>query len=156
MTFELTSAALREGQPIPRQYSGEGANVSPPLKWSEPPAQTKGFALLCEDPDAPRGTFTHWILFNLPAEVRELSEDQPQGNRLANGAAQGTNDFGKVGYGGPKPPPGKPHRYHFRLYALDQPLPLEPGTKRNEFLTALQGHVLGEVQLTGTYQHGQR
>src|SRR5579863_240299 len=98
MTFELTSTVLREGQPIPRKYSGEGANVSPPLKWSEPPPHAKHFALLCEDPDAPRGTFTHWILFNLPGEARELSEDVPHEERLPNGAAQGTNDFGTVGY----------------------------------------------------------
>src|SRR5437762_6437024 len=113
MALELTSTAFKEGDTIPKQYTGDGTNAPPPLKWADPPAGTKSFALICEDPDAPRGTFTHWVMWNLPAEARELGEGAPPG-----GAIQGKNDFGKIGYGGPAPPPGKPHRYVFRLDAL--------------------------------------
>jgi Raf kinase inhibitor-like YbhB/YbcL family protein len=151
MAFELTSTAFAEGATIPKQYTGDGRNASPPLRWGDPPAGTRSLALVCEDPDAPRGTFTHWVLFNLPAEARELSEGTPPQPSLPGGAAQGTNDFRKVGYGGPAPPPGKPHRYFFKLYALDQSLELQPGATRPQLLAAVKGHVLGEAQLMGTY-----
>ena len=151
MALQLTSTAFQEGQPIPRQYTGDGQNISPPLKWQDPPAGTRSLALICEDPDAPRGTFTHWLIFNLPAEARELSEGIPAETTLTNGAAQGTNDFGKAGYGGPKPPPGKPHRYIFKLYALDRPLDVQPGATKAQLLAAMKGQVLGEAQLLGTY-----
>jgi Raf kinase inhibitor-like YbhB/YbcL family protein len=151
MALELTSSAFPAGAPIPAQYTGDGQNLSPPLRWQNPPAGTRSLALLCEDPDAPRGTFTHWVVFNLSAESRELGEGiSPEGTR-ANGMAQGTNDFGKPGYGGPKPPPGKPHRYVFKLYALDRMLDLHPGATRAQLLAAMKGHVLGESQLVGTY-----
>jgi Raf kinase inhibitor-like YbhB/YbcL family protein len=151
MTLELTSTAFPEGATIPERYTGDGRNVSPPLQWRDPPAGTRSLALICEDPDAPRGTFTHWVAFNLPAESRELAEGVPAEATLPNGTAQGTNDFGQVGYGGPSPPPGKPHRYCFKLYALDRPLDLQPGATRAQLLAALKGHVLGEAQLMGTY-----
>jgi Raf kinase inhibitor-like YbhB/YbcL family protein len=151
MALELTSTAFQEGATIPKQYTGDGRNVSPPLKWQDAPADTRTLALVCEDPDAPRGTFTHWVVFNLPAESRELSEGVPAEANLPNGTAQGTNDFGKVGYGGPSPPPGKPHRYFFKLYALDRPLDLQPGAASSQLLAAMKGHVLGETQLMGTY-----
>src|ERR671925_185543 len=109
--IDVSSRTFQEGHSIPKQHTADGRNVSPPLRWDEPPAGTKSFALICEDPDAPRGTFTHWVIFNLPAESRELSEGVPSETTLPNGTAQGTNDFGKVGYGGPKPPAGKPHRH---------------------------------------------
>jgi len=112
---------------------------------------TRSFALVCDDPDAPRGTFTHWVVFNLPAESRELSEGVPAEATLPNGTCQGTNGFGKVGYGGPAPPPGKPHHYFFKLYALDGPLDLKPGATKDEVLAAARGHVLGEAQLMGLY-----
>jgi Raf kinase inhibitor-like YbhB/YbcL family protein len=151
MALELTSTAFGEGEPIPEQYTGDGRNASPPLQWQDPPAGTHNLALICEDPDAPRGTFTHWVAFNLPADSRGLGEGVPAETTLPDGTAQGVNDFGKVGYGGPKPPPGKPHRYVFTLYALDGPLDLRPGATRSQLLAAMKGHVLGEARLTGTY-----
>jgi Raf kinase inhibitor-like YbhB/YbcL family protein len=151
MALELTSAAFQGGQPIPRQYTGDGRNISPPLTWRDPPAGTRSLALVCEDPDAPRGTFTHWVAFNLPAESRELGEGVPAEPTLPNGTVQGTNDFGRAGYGGPKPPPGKPHRYVFQLYALDRPLDVPPGATKAQLLVAMKGHILGAAQLVGTY-----
>lgn len=147
MALELTSTAFAHGQPIPKQFTADGRNISPPLKWSDPPAGTRSLALVCEDPDAPRGTFTHWVVFNLPAESRELKE----GESLPDGAAQGTNDFGKAGYGGPSPPAGKPHRYFFKLLALDRPLDLEPGAKKDRVLAAAKDCVLAQAELMGTY-----
>ncbi len=146
MTLELTSTAFRDGEAIPKKYTGDGQDASPPLQWRDPPAGTGSLALICEDPDAPRGTFTHWVAFNLPAESHELSEAA-----LPKGTAQGTNDFGKVGYGGPAPPKGKPHRYVFKLYALDGPLDLRAGATKAQLLGAIKGHVLAEGQLVGTY-----
>jgi Raf kinase inhibitor-like YbhB/YbcL family protein len=151
MALELTSTAFREGEPIPKQYTGDGRNVSPPLTWQDPPAGTRSLALICEDPDAPRGTFTHWVIFNLPAESRELAEGIPAEATLPNGTTQGVNDFGQTGYGGPKPPPGKPHRYIFTLYALDRPLDVRPGATRAQLLAAMKDHVVGEARLMGTY-----
>lgn len=155
MSFELTSTAFEQGRPIPRQYTGEGQDVSPPLKWTEPPEGTKALALVCEDPDAPHGIWSHWVVFNLPAVSRELSEGVPTEDVLPNGTVQGTNDFHKIGYGGPMPPPGKPHRYFFKLYALDAPLSLNVGCRRAELLKAIEGHVRGEAELMGTYARGQ-
>jgi Raf kinase inhibitor-like YbhB/YbcL family protein len=152
MALELTSTAFRTGEAIPRPYTGDGRNASPPLQWRDPPADTRSFALVCEDPDAPRGTFTHWVVFNLPPESRELSEGVPAEATLPNGTKQGSNDFGKVGYGGPAPPPGKPHRYFFKLYALDRTLELQPRATRAQLLAAVKGHVLGEADLMGTYK----
>lgn len=156
MQFTLTSTMFEEGQPIPRPYSGEGEDRSPPLKWSDPPKGTHSYALICEDPDAPRGTFTHWVVFNIPAVARELSEDQPRAGVQANGLTQGTNSFGSLGYNGPKPPPGKPHRYFFKLYALDRLLDLAAGATKEQLLQAMDGHVVGEAPLMGTFSHGQR
>jgi Raf kinase inhibitor-like YbhB/YbcL family protein len=147
MALELTSTAFQQGQSIPKQYTGDGRNTPPPLSWTEPPTATQSFALICEDPDAPRGTFTHWIAFNLPVEQRELSE----GGTLSGGALLGANDFGKVGYGGPAPPPGKPHRYFFKLYALDNAVDLPAGSKKEDLQAAMKGHILAEAQLVGTY-----
>ena len=147
----MSSSAFQEGKSIPQQYTGDGRNISPPLRWGDPPAGTRSLALICEDPDAPRGTFTHWVAFNLPAESRELAEGVPGEETLPNGTTQGTNDFGKVGYGGPKPPPGKPHHYFFKLYALDQPVELRPGATKAQLLAAVKGHVLGEAQVMGTF-----
>jgi Raf kinase inhibitor-like YbhB/YbcL family protein len=156
MEFTLTSTAFEDGQPIPRRYSGEGEDRSPLLKWSDPPPRTQSFALICEDPDAPHGTFTHWVAFNIPAASRELSEDQPREDVQANGLTQGKNSFDHVGYNGPKPPPGKPHRYFFKLYALNGLLDLAAGATKEELLKAMDGHVVGEAPLMGTYVHGQR
>jgi Raf kinase inhibitor-like YbhB/YbcL family protein len=147
MSIHVSSTAFAEGQTIPKKSTADGTNVSPPLAWDAPPAGTKSLALVCEDPDAPRGTWTHWVLFNLPADARKLDE----GAKPPAGAVQGTNDFGKVGYGGPSPPPGKPHRYFFKLFALDNQVDLPAGAKRQQLLDAVKGHVLAEGQLMGTY-----
>src|SRR5437879_4876019 len=120
MPFQLTSTAFAEGEPIPAGHTGDGANRSPALAWSDPPPGTKTLALVCEDPDAPRGTWVHWVLFNLPADSRGLAEG-------ASAGVQGKNDFGAVGYGGPAPPHGKPHRYFFKLHAVDAELKLPAG-----------------------------
>jgi Raf kinase inhibitor-like YbhB/YbcL family protein len=151
MSLELTSTAFQEGGAIPKEYTADGRNAPPSLRWTDPPAGTQSFALICEDPDAPRGVFTHWVLFNLPAEVRELNEQASQEAVLPNGATQGRNGFGKVGYGGPSPPPGKPHHYFFKLYALDRLLDLRPGAGKEDLLAAMKGHVLAEAQWMGTY-----
>ena len=152
MSFRLTSTAFTEGQAIPQEHSGDGANPSPPLAWSGQPQETASFALICEDPDAPRGIFVHWVLFNLPPATAELSDGLPHQPTLANAAVQGKNDFAKIGYGGPAPPPGKPHRYYFRLYALDSLLKLQAGATKQQLVTAMKGHILAETHLMGTYQ----
>ena len=151
MALELTSSVFQAGQPIPQQYTGDGKDVSPALKWTDPPAGTKSFALICDDPDAPRKTWVHWVLFNVPAESRELNEGVPAQETLPGGARQGKNDFGKLGYGGPAPPRGKPHRYFFRLYALDTMLDLSTGASKADLIKAMEGHVLSEAALMGTY-----
>jgi Raf kinase inhibitor-like YbhB/YbcL family protein len=151
VTLALSSTAFGPGEPIPPEYTADGRNVSPPLKWGDVPPGTQSLALVCEDPDAPRGLFTHWVAFNLPAESRELAAGVPAEATLANGTVQGVNGFGGVGYGGPSPPPGKPHRYIFRLFALDAPLHLPSRASREQLLAALSNHVLGRGELTGTY-----
>jgi Raf kinase inhibitor-like YbhB/YbcL family protein len=148
----LTSSAFESGKPVPQDYTADGRNVSPPLRWGEVPAGTRSLALVCEDPDAPRGLFTHWVAFNLPADTAELGEGVPAKPALPDGTVQGTNDFGKVGYGGPSPPPGKPHRYVFRLFALDNRLGLDSGATHDQLVNAMAGHVLGRGELVGTYR----
>src|SRR5262245_23802739 len=145
--MKLTSTAFENGKPIPRKFTGDGDDVSPPLKWADPPGGTKSFALICDDPDAPRGTWVHWVLFNLPPEFREL----PEGASPA-GAIDGVNDFGNLGYGGPAPPKGKPHRYFFRLFALDTTIEFRAGATKEQVLAACKGHILAEGELMGTYQ----
>ncbi len=152
MTMTMTSDAFTEGQPIPMRYTGDGKDISVLLKWSDATPDTQSFALICEDPDAPTGTWTHWVLFNLPPEARELREGVPLEGSLSDGAFQGKNDFGKLGYGGPAPPRGNPHRYFFKLYALDRRLDLRAGATRTQVLSAMAGHVLAESHLMGTYK----
>ncbi len=147
----LTSTAFQEGQPIPVRYTADGEDVSPPLTWTDVPSGTQSLALICEDPDAPRGTWTHWVLFNLLPSAQALEEEVPPQETLPDGSIQGTNDFKRLGYGGPSPPPGQPHRYFFKLFALDTTLRLSPGASRQQVLAALQGHILAEGQLMGTY-----
>lgn len=151
MAFELTSPAFREGDLIPKPYTCEGSDVSPALRWDNPPKGTKSFALIADDPDAPMGTWVHWVLFNLPAERRDLPEEVPAQETLPDGTRQGLNDFKRVGYGGPCPPPGKPHRYYFKLYALAIALDLKPRATKAQVLEAGKGHVLGETQLMGRF-----
>jgi Raf kinase inhibitor-like YbhB/YbcL family protein len=151
MNLTLTSSAFREGETVPKQYTGDGKDISPPLQWENIPQGTKAIALICDDPDAPRGIWVHWVLFNLPGDLRQLSEGIPVDKVLANNAKQGKNDFGKIGYGGPAPPRGKPHRYFFKLYALDTPLDLQPGATKDQVVAAMKGHILAEGQLMGRY-----
>jgi Raf kinase inhibitor-like YbhB/YbcL family protein len=152
MSIEVTSTAFRQGMTIPQQYTADGADHSPPLRWSEPPAGTKSIALICDDPDAPRGTWVHWVLFNLPSETRDLEEGVPTTATLGNGAKQGQNDFGNTGYGGPAPPKGEVHRYFFKLYALAVVMDLPPNSTQAELEAAMQGQILATGQAVGTYQ----
>lgn len=153
MELQLSSTAFKPGQEIPAKYTGDGENSSPPLKWNDPPSGTKSLALVCEDPDAPKGAFTHWVLFNLPADARALDEGISHEPTLPGGAIQGANGMGRAGYDGPAPPPGKPHHYIFHLYALDTPLDLPAGTPLRDVRASMEGHVLAESELVGTYQH---
>ncbi|MGC8743705.1 MAG: YbhB/YbcL family Raf kinase inhibitor-like protein [Verrucomicrobiia bacterium] len=150
--MQLKSSAFGNGQPIPVKYTGQGRDVSPPLEWSDAPAGAKSFAIISDDPDAPVGTWVHWVIYDIPANITKLDENVPPKETLPNGAKQGINDFGNIGYGGPMPPPGKPHRYFFKLYALDTVLNLKPRASKQELLRAMQGHILAQAELMGTYQ----
>lgn len=152
MAFEIKSSVFTQGQPIPRKYACDGPDLSVPLTWTDPPAGTKSFALIADDPDAPMGTWVHWVLYDLPAEARQLPEGVPKKETLSDGSRQGMNDFGRIGYGGPCPPPGKPHRYFFKLYALDKKIGLPPRATKPQVLDAMKNHLLGEAQLMGTYK----
>jgi Raf kinase inhibitor-like YbhB/YbcL family protein len=152
MALELTSPAFDHGQYIPAKYTGDGENVSPPLEWSGAPEGTEEFALISDDPDAPGMTWVHWVVYGIPATATELPEAVPADKTLASGARHGMTDFGRIGYGGPAPPPGKDHRYFFKLYALDVRLDLGPGATKATLLGAMEGHVLDETQLMGKYR----
>ena len=152
MTLSLSSTAFKEGSKIPVKYTCDGQDISPPLVWGEPSQKTQAFALILDDPDAPGGVFTHWVLFNIPVNVRQLGEGMPAQERLDNGALQGKNDFGSIGYGGPCPPRGPAHRYRFTLYALDKALYTKPGASKKQVLDAMKGHILAQGELAGTYQ----
>jgi hypothetical protein len=151
-TFELSSDAFEHEGKIPVTYTCDDEDFSPPLSWDEVPEGTESFALICEDPDAPSGTWSHWVLYNIPSDRTSLPSNLMPGPELAWGAKHGINDFGTMEYGGPCPPPGKPHRYFFRMYALDEPLDLEPGATRQEVLDAMTGHMLGQAELMGHYK----
>jgi len=148
--MKLTSTAFSEGGMITAQYTCNGPDVSPPLNWEDVPEETKSMALIADDPDAPVGTWVHWVLYNLPTDSRELQEDLPKTKVLPNGAMQGTNDFRKIGYNGPCPPGGT-HRYFFKLYALDELVDLNPGARKKDLLDAMKGHILAECQLMGKF-----
>ena len=152
VAVKLTSSAFQGGGAIPVRYTCEGDNVSPPLAWTGLPNGTKSLALICDDPDAPAGTWVHWVFYNLPATANELREKVAPAATLPSGAKQGTNSFEKIGYGGPCPPPGKAHYYFFKLYALDSELGLKPAPTKEDLLQAMEHHVLGEGQLMGVYQ----
>jgi Raf kinase inhibitor-like YbhB/YbcL family protein len=152
MALALSSTSFAESSKIPGKFTCEAEDLSPELSWSGTPSNTASFALLADDPDAPSGTWTHWVLFDLPANSTNLPEGLEKKESLPNGARQGRNDFGKTGYNGPCPPPGKPHRYYFKLYALDRQLELKGGATRGEVEKALQGHVLATAQWMGRYQ----
>jgi Raf kinase inhibitor-like YbhB/YbcL family protein len=158
MTFAITSTAFVDGAAIPRRHTCDGDDVSPPLAWSGAAAGTAAFALIVDDPDAPAGTWVHWVLYNLPATVARLPEGVAKTDTVPDmgGALQGRNDFRRVGYGGPCPPPGPPHHYFFKLYALDSPLKLKSGAQKRDLESAMRGHTLGMVQLIGTYARQKR
>lgn len=151
MGFELKSAAFVPGGDIPKKHTCDGADVSPALEWTTPPAGTKALALVCEDPDAPAGLWTHWVVWGIPSATTTLPEGVKRDGTLADGSRQGRNDFGKLGHNGPCPPPGKPHRYYFRLYALDAVPQLDPGATRAQLLDAMRGHIVGQAELMGRY-----
>lgn len=150
MEIKITSSAFEDGALIPAKYTCDGEDVSPPLQWEAVPEGTKSIALISDDPDAPVGTWIHWVLYNLPAEVKELAEAVPADETLPGGARQGTTDFGRIGYGGPCPPSGT-HRYFFKIYALDTDVDLPRGADKSELREAMQGHILGEGRLMGKY-----
>jgi Raf kinase inhibitor-like YbhB/YbcL family protein len=148
----LSSAAFAEGEDIPTRYTCDGEDISPQLTWNNVPAGTQSFALIMDDPDAPGGVFTHWVIFDLPADVRHLPEAVPAGEELDNGARHGLNSFGEISYSGPCPPSGPAHRYQFTLYALDTTLNLPAAASKQQVLDAMQGHILASVTFTGLYQ----
>ena len=153
--MQITSTAFEDGEAIPRQYSREGAEMSPPLAIDDVPDGTASLALICDDPDAPNKTWVHWLIWNIPGDRSALPEDVPQEETVAvlGDARQGINDFDEIGYGGPMPPPGHgTHRYRFTVYALDGTLDLEPGADRVDLEDAMDGRVLDQARLTGTYE----
>ncbi len=153
MSFSLSSDAFAADQEIPPRFTCDGDDTSPALSWGDPPQGTQSFALIMDDPDAPVGVFTHWVIYNMGSGARGLPEGVEKTERPANGAAgfQGRNDFGRTGYGGPCPPSGR-HHYRFQLYALDGLIDLSPGASKQQLLDALTGHILATTTLTGTYQ----
>jgi Raf kinase inhibitor-like YbhB/YbcL family protein len=152
MSFALQSPQWKLGADIPVQFTCDGDDISPPLHWDAPPQGTQSMSLVVEDPDAPGGTFIHWVLYDLPAGTRELPENVPQQGNLASGARQGRNGFGRIGYGGPCPPPGPAHRYYFRLYALDRKTELGTGAGRADLDRAMRGHILAQTEFMGRYK----
>jgi Raf kinase inhibitor-like YbhB/YbcL family protein len=151
MSLQISSAAFSAGESIPKKFTCDGPDVSPQLKWNDPPANARSIALIMDDPDAPVGTWVHWVLYDLPARTRELHEEVAKQEQLSSGARQGRNDFGRIGYGGPCPPPGKPHRYFFKLYALDAKLGLKAGATKADVERAMKDHVLAQAELIGRY-----
>jgi len=151
MAIIISSTAFTDGGMIPRDYTCDGKDISPPLAWTGVPEGTKSLAIICDDPDAPMGTWVHWVLFNIPATVNGLSQSIPPDKVLENGARHGINDFRKFGYGGPCPPSGT-HRYYFKIYALDTELVQEPGLTKAKLLRAMDGHIMVEGQLMGRYK----
>jgi Raf kinase inhibitor-like YbhB/YbcL family protein len=149
----LTSSAFQDGGSIPYLYTCEGDDISPPLAWSGAPAIARSYAMVCEDPDAPRGTWIHWVFYNIPGDAVELNKAVPTLPELPSGARHGRNTAGDMAYAGPCPPPGKPHRYFFRLYALDISLNLAPGATKAELEQAMHQHILAQGTLMGMYQH---
>jgi Raf kinase inhibitor-like YbhB/YbcL family protein len=151
--MDIRSKAFLEGGMIPAKYTCDGENVSPPLEWTNAPSGTKSFALISDDPDAPAGTWVHWVIYNIPPEVTKLDEQIKPEKEFKTGMRQGNNDWPKIGYGGPCPPSGM-HRYYFKLYAVDALLDLKPGATKSQVLQAMKGHVLAEAQLMAKYRRG--
>jgi Raf kinase inhibitor-like YbhB/YbcL family protein len=150
-TMQIQSTAFGEGDTIPKKHTCEGEDVSPQLSWSGVPSEAKNLVMICDDPDAPVGTWVHWVLFGIAPDVAELAEGVPDGESVLGGAMHGRNDFGNLGYGGPCPPPGPAHRYYFKLYAVANEPVINPGATKAEVMAAIEGHVLAEGQLMGRY-----
>ena len=151
MSLSISSSAFNEGDRIPDKYTCEGEDISPQLSWSDAPEGTKSFTLICDDPDAPMGTWDHWLIYNIPADSEGLSEAVPTDESLTDGSKQGLNSWEKKNYGGPCPPPGDPHRYFFKLYALDTMLTLTGDVNKSTLENEMQEHILAEAQLMGTF-----
>jgi len=151
MAFTISSDAFKPGGRIPRDNTCDGKDASPALTWEGTPPGAQAFALICDDPDAPAGTWVHWVIFNIPSSAKGLAQGVHGVQVLPDGSAQGRNDFGKVGWGGPCPPRGKPHRYFFKLYALKEMVHLAPGASKKDLLKAIAGKVVGEAEIIGTY-----
>ena len=151
-SLEVTSPAFAEGAEIPERFTCDGEDASPPLRWSGGPDRTRSYALIVDDPDAPGGAFVHWVVYDISSDATGLPEGISSTETIATGGSQGVNGFGRVGYGGPCPPRGGPHRYFFMLFALDGELDLQAGATRSDLLRAMNGHVVGQGSLMGTYQ----
>jgi Raf kinase inhibitor-like YbhB/YbcL family protein len=151
MEIQVTSAAFKEGESIPEVYTCDGQNIPPPLAWSGIPKEAKALALICDDPDAPIGVYVHWVLYNLPATVKELPAGVPKEAKPSPGGVQGANGSRQTGYTGPCPPSGT-HRYYFKLYALGSELALKPGASAQDLQKAMEGHILAQGQLMGRYK----
>jgi hypothetical protein len=154
MKLSVTSPAFQPNGTIPRKHTGQGEDVSPAITWSGAPSGTAEFALLMDDPDAPAGTWVHWVIYKIPGTATGLKEGIEKVTTLTDpaGALQGKNSWGRIGYGGPLPPPGSAHHYHFKVHALDKPLSVSAGLDKAGLLDAMRGHVLAEGELVGTYQ----
>lgn len=150
MEITITSPVFENGSFIPKKFTCDDVDISPPLEWVGVPDWVKSLALICDDPDAPLGIWVHWVIYNIPPSINELPENTPKNKVLENGALQGTNDFHKIGYGGPCPPGGT-HRYFFKIYALDTELDLDSGATKETLLNSMKGHVLAEGELVGKY-----
>lgn len=150
VTLNVTSPAFEDGAKIPPKYTADGANVSPPLNWQEIPEGAQSIVIIADDPDAPMGTWVHWLIWNIPAGEAGIRENVPSAEALANGAVQGTTSFNRVGYGGPAPPSGT-HRYYFKVYAIDKQLDLAPEARKADVEKAMQGHILAQGQMMGRY-----
>ena len=151
MGLVLKSSGFAHETRIPNKYTADGPDVSPSLEWSDAPAGTKAWALIMDDPDAPMGTWVHWVIYDVPAETKSLAEGIGKGASLPKGTKDGKNSWNKLGYGGPSPPPGKPHRYYFKLYALSAPTALAAGATKADVEKAMQGKILAQAQWMGTY-----
>jgi Raf kinase inhibitor-like YbhB/YbcL family protein len=152
VSFALHSPDFANGANIPRAFTCEGEDRSPALEWTDAPPGTKTFTLIADDPDAPVGTWVHWVIYNIPGSAHALAGGVEKKKQLADGSRQGRNDFRKIGYNGPCPPPGKAHRYFFKLYALSAELTLAAGTGKSEVERAMGGHILGHAEWMGRYQ----
>jgi hypothetical protein len=150
--MDLTSPAFVPGESIPTKYTCDGDDISPLLRWSDPPPGTQSFVLVVDDPDASSNTWVHWVIYNLPAETRSLPEAFPSDVELPDGSRHGSNSWGRPGYGGPCPPSGeRAHRYYFKLYALDIVLDLAAGATKDQVFHAARGHILAETKMKGLY-----